>query len=948
MPEEQTKQDKEIASEIIYCSDCNAEGRRGDGSKCPACGGGGVFLRIRGAADYFWGKELSGNLSFFRSFGHALKASARFLSFFLAFASLLYGLYFIVSQNGDFLANFRGDVKSVKLAQNDFFGSVVVAFYYFAINTVEAFGVIFRERGFGPLLFWLGLAGAMYCYYFSRTADLSRKEISLTDKEFKPFYENAPVKLEKAVDVSAFASPSTFALLKKALDLSHDHAQAPGVFHLAKVLLEDEDVEKLAKRLEVDVKVFDACLDEVVKNIPRDDSYQKRNGTVMSPEMKKFAIIALQESVVAGFDMIEPEALFLALFYDSDLEKYFHDLKLDLADARSAVLWTKSWGKVKAGSRRRRKISHTIMNKAWTARMTPELDQFSYDMTDRARSGLTGFVANRQKELDELMRILERTSQNNALLVGEEGSGRTTIVKALANRMIHDEVLPTLRDKRLVVLDINALIAGVRAGGGLEMRIQKVLEDMARGGNIILYIPDIHNLAAVGNGEGFDASKILSPILSQGLFQIIGSTDYGNYRRYIEPRSDFAAGFDIVKVEELSEEDSLKVLSVRAGYIESREGVTMTYNAVKKAVELSKRYLPDRLLPGKAIDLLAETAVEVRRRGEGQALRDEDIMKIITEKTGIPLESIDSDEAEKLLSLEEKLHRRVIGQEQAIKSVSSAIRRVRVGMKSQNRPVGTFLFVGPTGVGKTELAKALAEVYYGSEEAMIRLDMSEYQTLGSVEKLIGYSSSGSGENSAGGGNLTEAVKHNPFSLLLLDELEKADKNVLNLFLQVFDDGRLTDNMGRTVDFTNTIIIATSNAGSREVSKMFVDESSDNGRLLEMLEPYLLQYFTPEFLNRFTDKIVFRSLTPQDLLLIAKLQIKGLAARLDEAQGIKIELSDEAVSYLVEIGYNAEYGARFLQRTMQEKLENLIAVEFLKGNIKRGDTFSVQVEQLRQI
>jgi len=374
----------------------------------------------------------------------------------------------------------------------------------------------------------------------------------------------------------------------------------------------------------------------------------------------------------------------------------------------------------------------------------------------------------------------------------------------------------------------------------------------------------------------------------------------------------------------------------------------MTYGAIKKTVELSNRYLPDRLLPGKAIDLLSETAVEVRRRGEGQTLRDEDIMKIITEKTGIPLESINSNEAEKLLNLEESLHRRVIGQDQAIKSVSSAIRRVRVGMKLQNRPIGAFLFIGPTGVGKTELAKALAEIYYGNEEAMIRLDMSEYQTVDSVEKLIGYSSSEGSDDNAGGGILTEAVKRNPFSLLLLDELEKANKNVLNLFLQVFDDGRLTDNLGRTVDFTNAIIIATSNAGSKEVSKIFVDENSDNDRILEMLDPYLLQYFTPEFLNRFTDKIVFHSLTPRNLLLIAQLQIKGLAKRLDEAQGIKVELSDEAVSYLVEVGYNAEYGARFLQRTMQEKLENLIAVEFLKGNIKRGDTFRVEVEQLKQI
>ncbi len=953
MPEEaEKKEEKEKmpASEMIYCSECHADGFLEDGSVCPNCAGGGVFLRVRGAGDYFWGKEIEGSLSFFRSFGRFFKSGAKVLAYSLALISLVYGLYFVLSNNGDFLTAYRADMKSARIASEDISGSFFAAIYYLLLNIVEAFGVIVERRGFGPLFFWTGISGAMYFYYFAKTYDSSRKEISFKDKEFSPFFDDNPMKLKAPVDVSSFASVSTMNVLRKTLDLAHDHAQVPGAFHLAKILNGEDDVRLLMKRMEIDMRAFGGYLEEAIKDLPRDDHYHRKEGTVMSPGMKKMAISGLYESLLAGFDRIEPEALFLALLSDPELERYFHNHKLDVEDVRRAVLWTRNIGRIKVAPRsnKPKKIRHEIMNRAWTARITPELDQFSYDLTDHARSGVIGGVIGRQRELDELMRILERTSQNNALLIGEEGSGRTSIVKALANRMIHDEVLPTLRDKRLVVLDITALVAGARAGGDLELRVQKVLEDMGRGGNIILYIPDIHNLAAAGSAEGFDASKILSPLLSQGVFQIIGSTDYRNYRRYIEPRSDFADGFDKVKVEELSEEDALKVLSVQAGYIESREEVTMTYGALRAAVELSKRYLPDRLLPGKAVDLLSETAVEVRRRGPGQALREEDVAKIITEKTGIPLESINSNEAEKLLGLEDSLHKRVIGQDQAIKSVASAIRRVRVGMKRENRPIGAFLFVGPTGVGKTELAKALAEVYYGNEEAMVRLDMSEFQTVESVEKLIGYSSAENTDSANTGGVLTEAIKHNPFSLLLLDELEKAHKNVLNLFLQVLDDGRLTDNVGRTVDFTSTIIIATSNAGSKEISKIFIDEKADNGRILELLEPYLLQYFTPEFMNRFTDKIIFRSLSPQDLLLIAKLQIKGLAERLDEAQGIQVELDDDAVSYLAEVGYNAEYGARYLQRTMQEKLENLIAVEFLKGNIKRGDVFRVSAEQLISI
>lgn len=934
---------------MIYCPDCHADGFLEDGSVCPNCGGGGVFLRVRASGDYFWGKEIEGNLSFFRSFGRFFRSSARIFSYSLALVSLVYGLYFVVSNNGDFFADYQADMKSVKAASGNISGIFFAAIYYLFLNIAEAFGVIFEKRGYGALFFWTGILGAMYFYYGAKTFDASRKEISFKGREFGPFFDENPERLKAPVDISSFASVSVMNILRKSLDLAHDRAQAPGAFHLAKILAGEDDVRFLMKRLEVDARALDKYLEEAIGNLPRDDRYCKKEGTAMSPEMKKMAISALYESLLAGFDMIEPEALFLALLCDPELERYFHDHKLDTEDIRRAVLWTRNIGKARAPrkSNKPQKIRHDIMNRAWTARITPELDQFSYDMTDYARSGLTGAVIGRERELDELMRILERTSQNNALLIGEEGSGRTSVVKALANRMIRDEVLPTLRDKRLVVLDITALVAGARAGGDLELRVQKVLEDMGRGGNIILYIPDIHNLAAAGSAEGFDASKILSPILSRGIFQIIGSTDYRNYRRYIEPRSDFADGFDKVRVEELSEADALKVLSVQAGYVESREGVTMTYGALRAAVELSKRYLPDRLLPGKAIDLLSETAVEVRRRGAGQMLREEDVAKIITEKTGIPLESINSDEAEKLLALEDSLHKRVIGQDQAIRSVASAIRRVRVGMKRENRPIGAFLFVGPTGVGKTELAKALAEVYYGNERAMVRLDMSEFQTVESVEKLIGYSSAENADSTNAGGILTEAIKHSPFSLLLLDELEKAHGNVLNLFLQVLDDGRLTDNLGRTVDFTNTIIIATSNAGSKEISKIFIDEKTDNGRILELLEPYLLQYFAPEFMNRFTDKIVFRSLSPRDLMLIAKLQIKELAKRLDEAQGIRIELDDEAVSYLAEAGYDAEYGARYLQRTMQEKLENLIAVEFLKGNIKRGDVFRVSAERLRQ-
>jgi ATP-dependent Clp protease ATP-binding subunit ClpC len=938
---------KRLEKEISACADCHGDGFS-NGAKCPVCGGRGITLSVGDRAQYFFGRELLGRSSTIRSLHLFFDKLAQFLAYLLAAGALLLGLLFILSSNGDFFLLFERDAASIDPAASIPLQAYML-FHFFLLRLIAAFSVIFDRKGWEPFVFWSGSIGAMYFYFRRCTENASRRAINILDKRFKPFYDEAAEALPRPLDISVYASARTVQLLERALDLANDLGQAPAAAHVARSLFGGgASMNKLLERLEIDRDPLLTYLDQALSCLPQNDRY-RRTGlwqvTVMSPELKELTILALEESLIADFDRIEPESLFLALLHSELLATYFTDRKLELADVRSAVLWSKRWGQYRARIDRPRKIEHSIMNKAWTARVTPELDQFSYDLTDYARSGLTGVVVDRTRELDSLMRILERTSQNNALLIGEQGCGRTTVVKALANRMIHDDVLPTLKDKRLVVLDIGAMVAGVRGGGDLELRLRRIMEDMGKGGNIILYIPNIHNMAAAGSDAGYDASKILAPILGQGLFQIIGSTDYRNYHRYIEPRSDFANNFDMVKVEELGEEDTLKVLAIQAAVIEAREGITMSYGAIKKAVELSKRYIPDRLLPGKAIDLLSETAVEVRRRGAGEVLRGADVMELITEKTGIPLTNINSSEAEKLLHLEEKLHERVIGQDQAISSIASSIRRVRVGMKKENRPIGTFLFLGPTGVGKTELAKALAEVYYGDENAMIRLDMSEYQTPNSAEKLIGYSAAASEDGGGAGGVLTEAVKRKPFSLILLDELEKANRNVLNIFLQVFDDGRLTDNSGRTVDFTNTIIIATSNAGSEVAGKMSMGGEESSARIFELMEPYLLQSFAPEFLNRFTDKIIFRSISPEDLLAIARLQVEQLAERLDKAQGIRIRITDDAISYLAERGYSAEYGARFLQRTLQEKLENLIAVEFLKGKIKRGDTFTVSAQDL---
>lgn len=939
------KKEKKIPIELLVCSSCGGNKVLENQAECNSCGGLGVFLKVGKGAIYYWSDNISGFSPMLRSVLDILPKLLRVVLVVSIILLFLYGSYYVVKANPYFIPDLKEDLITGQTGWmfEDFFIALAKTSYH----TWQAlYYALIETRGPGPMAFWLSVLGIMIIQYLMRVETVSKKEIDPKSQDFEVFFEPKGRMPKEPVNIADYFTPLTKKILLLTLDLAHSNKQAPSCYHLAKIIARNHLTNPIFKRLEIDQDKFIAEMDRILGDLPKNDYYNQDGilgGTIMSPDLEKFLILAFWETMGVGFSRIEPECLFLALLGDERVQKYFNDIKIESNDIRNTVIWVKEWSHVRVRLKRPRKVRHNVINRAWTSRVTPELDRFSYDLTDQARVGLVGNIIDREKELDNLMRILERTSQNNALLIGEEGCGRTSIVKKLAYRIIKDQVFPTLQDKRLVVLDIGALVSGAKAGGDLEMRIRHLLEDMGKSGNIILYIPNIHNMAAAGSGQGFDASKVLSPILSQGIFQVIGSTDYRNYHKYIEPRADFANNFDMIKVEELDEKNTMEILAVQARIIEARENIIMTYGAIKKATELSKRYITDRLLPGKAIDLLSETAVEVRRMGPGSVLRDKDIMEVITQKTGIPLTDINASEAEKLLSLEEKLHCRVIGQLEAVKAVASAIRRVRVGIKQENRPIGTFLFLGPTGVGKTELAKALAEAYYGEDTAMIRLDMSEYQTVESVEKLIG-SSSDTTESSMGG-ILTEAVKRKPFSLILLDELEKADKNVLNLFLQVFDDGRLTDNLGRTVDFTNTIIIATSNAGSKVISKIMVSEESSNERVLQMMEPYLLQYFAPEFLNRFTARIIFRSLSQDDVVAITKLQLNGLAKRLEKAQGIKFVADPGAVLKLSSSGYSPEYGARYLQRTIQEKVENLIAVKFLKGEIRRGDVFEIKAEDV---
>lgn len=580
-------------------------------------------------------------------------------------------------------------------------------------------------------------------------------------------------------------------------------------------------------------------------------------------------------------------------------------------------------------------LRRRTVNRAWTSRPTPTLDQFSVDFTDLARAGDIGFMIGHKNEYERLVNVLSQPTNPNVILVGEPGVGAKTIIKRLAYMITKDEVPPLLFDKRLVALNISDLVAGADQTE-LQGRIHQIFEEIIIAGNIILYIPEIHNLSRTSGEFFLSAANVMLPFLVGNDFPTIGVSYPREYKQYIEKDSAFLGAFETIMVEEISKEEAVKLLTFISIILEKEARITISFDAIKTAVNLAKRYFNDRPLPGSAHDLLKEAASAVRNKRQ-KVLAKEDIIQAAEMKINIPLHGVETGEAEKLLNLEEIIHQDLIDQEEAVKAVGRALREYRSGLSRRGGPIAVFLFVGPTGVGKTELAKILAKIHFGSEEAMIRLDMTEYQDKTSFFQLVG---SPDGKTS---GLLTEAVLAKPYSLILLDEFEKAHPDVLNLFLQVFDDGRLTDNFGRRVDFENTIIIATSNAHSA-----FIKISLEQGKKLEEIadefKKKLIDFFRPELLNRFSDIILFKILLPADLEKIAKLQIKKqVIGLLKEEHGVDLVFDDSAIKLIAEMGYDQVFGARPLRKVLSEQVKSPIAEMLLKKEIARGNQVVVLVE-----
>ncbi len=723
----------------------------------------------------------------------------------------------------------------------------------------------------------------------------------------------------------------------------------------------------------------------------------------MTPRAKRVVERSKQEAVRLGANYVGTEHILLALLREPDtlaitlledlgvdIQTLYEDIMLLLGESEAQPAGVQGMHE-----RPKEEISET-----------ETLDKFSRDMTALAKQGKFDPIVGREQEIERIIRILSRRTKNNPCLMGDPGVGKTAIVEGLAQKISDGNVPDTLRHKRILSLDLSAMVAGSKYRGEFEERMKKALEDVKAAGNIILFIDEIHTVIGAGAAEGaIDASNILKPALARGEIQLIGATTLEEYRKHIEKDAAFERRFQPVRVEEPTEAVAVQMLTALKDPYEMHHRVRISDEAIVAAVRLSARYVTERFLPDKAIDLIdeaasclrlsaytaptsikeleariaeleqeKETAIkteEFEQAAEIKKLQDglrtslkaakrawesthdsgeivvtaDNVAEIVSRWTGIPVQSMQEEESQRLLHLEEVLHKRVIGQDEAVKALAKAVRRGRVGLKDPNRPIGSFLFLGPTGVGKTELSKALAEALFGDENAMVRIDMSEYMEKHSVSRMVGSPPGYVGYEE--GGQLSEKVRRNPYSVVLFDEIEKASPEVFNILLQVLDDGHITDGQGRKVDFKNTVIIMTSNAGARSIAapkRLGFTSVETPEQSYEMMKKGVMDeiknIFKPEFLNRIDDIIVFHPLEKEEITRIVRLLTDVMAKRVKENMNITVSFTKKAIEKIAEEGYDKAYGARPLRRAIQSKIEDAFAEEYLLGNIKAGDKVSV--------
>ncbi|WP_027964768.1 ATP-dependent protease ATP-binding subunit ClpC [Halalkalibacillus halophilus] len=780
---------------------------------------------------------------------------------------------------------------------------------------------------------------------------------------------------------------------EEALRLGHNNI---GTEHILLGLIKEGDgiAAKSLKALNVTAEQIQSEVEQLI------GTGQNSAQTIhYTPRAKKVIELSMDEARKLNHSYVGTEHILLGLIREGEgvAARVFNNLGVSLNKARQQVLQLLGSNESTSNQKQPKQASNAN---------TPTLDSLARDLTAVAKEGNIDPVIGRGKEIERVIQVLSRRRKNNPVLIGEPGVGKTAIAEGLAQQIVNNEIPEILRDKRVMTLDMGTVVAGTKYRGEFEDRLKKVMEEIRQARNIILFIDELHTLIGAGGAEGaIDASNILKPALARGDLQCIGATTLDEYRKYIEKDAALERRFQPIQVDEPTPEEAQQILEGLRDRYEAHHRVTISDDAISSAVRLSDRYITDRFLPDKAIDLIDEAASRVRLRSytappnlkeveakleevkkekdaavqsqefeKAASLRDkeqklkdelektknewkqkqgqessevtlEDIAHVVSTWTGVPVSRLAKDETEKLLNLEETLHGRVIGQDEAVKAVSKAIRRARAGLKDPKRPIGSFIFLGPTGVGKTELARALATSMFGDEDAMIRVDMSEYMEKHATSRLVGSPPGYVGYEE--GGQLTEKVRQKPYSVILLDEIEKAHPEVFNILLQVLEDGRLTDSKGRVVDFRNTVVIMTSNVGAHELRRQkyvgfsLEDNKQDHAQMKSKVMEELKKAFRPEFLNRVDETIVFHSLEKEHIGEIVQLMVKQLQDRLIE-NDIHFTLTDAAIKKIADEGMDLEYGARPLRRSIQKNVEDFLSEELLRGQLETGQSVEIDV------
>ncbi|MFH0951963.1 MAG: ATP-dependent Clp protease ATP-binding subunit [Patescibacteria group bacterium] len=892
---------------IIECPQCHGLGRLVDGNrvgKCPNCGDNGLVAWLDGQY-WRWGLKFS-----------VMK---------------------IITDRAEQLGRSIINGILMALALVGFISGVWQFYQSWRAHTDILHWL--NVRNGGMLVFWIALLLALYIFFRlerERTAHavIDRKSIgaALIPAPAGLSYEDYKNNKAKASEVSQYLDWQAHRAVERAW-LMANRLKHPVVepIHLLAALFESPRVKVIMARLGVSPQKLSEKINRRFMELPRVESSE--------PALSSHLLELYYQAFAFAYEMRNPVVdapdLFLAVTKVEAVAKdILFDMEVDETKLTNVVKWvdlqrrvSKQWQKFRARASRKPK---GVMDRAMLAQATPVLDHFSRDLTQLARIGGLPLTVGRDKEVEEVFRVLE-SGRGSALIVGAAGVGKDMILNSIADRMAAEDVPEILRDKRFVSLSVASLVAGAGAIGELEERLHELLDEITKSGNVVLAVENLHTLVGVSSagGQSMDLSEILAQALSTRGLVVVATSAPTDFRKFIEPRGSLMTHFQPLMVNEVDENTAILICETKVGPIEYHHRVFFTYEAIAKSVQLSKRYLRDLMLPTSAINLMEEVAVLVKKtKGANSIVTGEDVAQLVSQRANVAVTKLTEDETNKLLNMEDIIHQRLIDQEEAVTAVASALRRARAELRDLKRPIANLLFMGPTGVGKTELAKTVADVYFGSEENMIRLDMSEYQDKFSIYRLIGSPDGGSGY-------LTEAVRRNPFSLVLLDEIEKAHPDVLNVFLQVMDDGRLTDSSGRTIDFTNIILVATSNAATQLIQARVSQGVAVEHIKEEMMTGGLAQYFRPEFLNRFDNIVVFKPLSQHDIIAITRLLLKKVEKRLEQ-KGITLKVTDGAVIELATMGYDPIYGARPLRRVIQERVDDALSKQLLQGTLGRRD------------